>query len=285
MAVSRQWQMIRSWLRQTHNKEVHEYFKNNDEALDNSTGRNTTKAVCLIGAQDSQGLAQLKMENFERLKRRAGYYDSPHDFVYLDSPTAQGYPQVQLFFWERYSSAKARGYQQKKVRIAFRVDNENWSEADIKLMASKVKAKFATPIVSFDLADKTQVYFDRQKKIQFKIPVGTKEEAIRLLDPVFELMGKTPDWNKLGESKHPFHLADDTIRVVGETIRRGAKRPSVNCYFKYAIAKVYPHPADFVLVDTTRTYFNALEYVPNPYLGSESNARKTTYREHPLIRR
>lgn len=284
MAVSRQWQMIRSWLRQTHNKEVHEYFKNNDEALDNSTGRNTTKAVCLIGASDSQGLAQLKMENFERLKRRAGYYDNPHDFVYLDSPTAQGYPQVQLFFWEKYSSAKNRGYDQKRVRIAFRVDNDNWSEADMKLMASKVKAKFATPIVSFDLGDKTQVYFDKEAKIQFKVPVNTKDEAIRLLDPVFELMGKPPNWNNLGESKRPFHSSDDTIRVLGETIRKGPKRPNINCYFKYAIAKVYPHPEDFVLVDTTDTYFNALEKAPNPHLGSESTAKRTRYRHHLLTK-
>lgn len=284
MAVSRQWQMIRGWLRQTHNKEVHEYFKNNDEILDNSTGRNTTKAVCLIGAQDSQGLAQLKMENFERLKRRAGYYDSPHDFVFLDSPGVGGYPQVQLFFWEKYSSAKARGYDQKRIRISFRVEEETWSEAEIKLMASKVKAKFATPIVSFDLDEKTQVYFDERKKIQFKIPVATREEAIRLLDPVFELMGKTPDWDNLGEAKRPKNSKAETIRVADETIRSGPKRPNINCYFKYSIAKVHPYPADFVLVDTTRTYFNALEYAPNPYLGSESTAKKTRQRSYPLIK-
>lgn len=282
MAVSRQWQMIRSWLRQTHNKEVHEYFKNNDDELDNSTGRNTTKAVCLIGAQDSQGLAQLKMENFERLKRRAGYYDNPHDFVFLDSPSAQGFPQVQLFFWEKYASAKARGFQQKKVRLAFRIDKENWSEAELRQMASQVKAKFATPVVSLNLDEKTQVYFDKKKKIQFKVPVATKEEAIRLLDPVFELMGKTPNWDNLGESKRPFHSSVETVRVVGETITSGPRRPSVTCYFKYAIAKVYPYPGDFVLVDTTDTYFNAFEHVPNPYLGNESNARKTRYDKHPL---
>lgn len=282
MAVSRQWQMMRSFLRQTHNKEVHEYFRNNDEELDNSTGPRTAKACCLIGAQDSQGIAQMKLENFERLKRRAGYYDNPHDFVYLDSPTVQGYPQIQLFFWEKYSSAKRRGYDQKRVRISFRINDENWSEAEMKLMASKIKAKFATPIVSFNLDEKTQVYIDKQKKIQFKIPVATKEEAIQLLDPVFELMGKTPDWNNLGESKQPQNSGSDTIRVVNETIRLGVRRPNVNCYFKYAIAKVYPYPADFVLVDTTRTYWNAFEYAPNPYLGSESTAKRSRQRKFPL---
>lgn len=282
MAVSRQWQLIRSWLRQTHNKEVHEYFKNNDDNPDNLTGRNTTKAVCLIGAQDSQGIAQMKMQNFERLKQRHGYYDSPHDFVYLDSPSAEGFPQVQLFFWEKYSSAKARGFDQKRVRIAFRVDKENWSEAEMRTMASRIKAKFATPIISFDLGEKTQVYFDKRKKIQFKVPVGTKEEAIRLLDPVFELMGKTPNWDNLGESKRPFHSTTETVRVVGETITRGPRRPSINCYFKNSIAKVYPYPDDFVLVDTTRTYWNAFEYAPNPYLGSESRARYVRHRNYPL---
>lgn len=282
MAVSRQWQMMRSFLRQTHNKEVHEYFKNNDEELDNSTGPRTAKACCLVGAQDSQGIAQMKLENFERLKRRAGYYDNPHDFVYLDSPSIQGYPQIQLHFWEKYSSAKARGYDEKKVRISFRIDNENWPEAEIKLMASKVKAKFATPIVSIDLDEKTQVYFDRKQKIQFKIPVGTREEAIRLLDPVFELMGKTPNWDNLGEARRPRNSTAEIIRVAGETINRGIKRPSINCYFKYAIAKVYPYPADFVLVDTTRTYWNALEYAPNPYLGSESRAKYVRHRNYPL---
>lgn len=284
MAVSRQWQMIRSWLRQTHNKEVHEYFKNNDEELDNSTGRNTTKAVCLIGANDSQGLAQLKMENFERLKRRAGFYDNPHDFVFLDSPGVGGFPQVQLFFWEKYSSAKLRGHDQKRIRISFRINDENWSEADLKLMAAKVKTKFATPIVSFDLDEKTQVYFDERKKIQFKIPVGTREEAIRLLTPVFELMGQSPDWNNLGEAKRPKNSMTETHRIVGEVVNSGPRRPNINCYFKYAIAKVHPYPGDFVLVDTTRTYFNAFEYVPNPHLGSESLAKKTRYRRHSLTK-
>lgn len=282
MAISRQWQLIRSWLRQTHNKEVHEFFKNNDENPDNSTGRNTTKAACLIGAQDSQGIAQFKIDNFERLKRRAGYYDTPHDFVFLNSASAEGFPQVQLFFWEKYSSAKARGFDQKRIRISFRVNKENWSEAEMRYMASQIKAKFATPIVSFDLDEKTQVYFDNKNKIQFKVPVGTREEAIRLLNPVFELMGKTPNWNNLGESKRPINSTSQRIRVVGEIIDSGPKRPNVNCYFKYSIAKVYPYPEDFVLVDTTRTYWNAFEYAPNPYLGSESRAKYVKHRNYPL---
>ncbi len=282
MAVSRQWQMIRGFLRQTHNKEVHEYFKNNDEELDNSTGPRTAKACCLIGAQDSQGIAQLKIENFERLKRRAGYYDTPHDFLFLDNPNVEGYPEVQLFFWEKYSSAKARGYDQKRIRIGFRIYKDNWPETELREMARKIKAKFATPIVSFDLGEKTQVYFEAKAKIQFKIPVNTREEAIRLLDPVFELMEKTPNWDYLGEATRPQNSKNETVRILGQTIRHGPKRPNVNCYFKYAIAKHYPDPSDYVLVDTTNTYANAYEFAPNPYLGSESRAKYTRQKNYPL---
>lgn len=282
MAVSRQWPMIRSWLRQTHNKEVHEYFKNNDEELDNSTGRSTTKAVCLIGAQDSQGIAQLKMENFERLKRRAGYYDTPHDFLFLDSPCVEGWPEVHLVFWEKYSSAKARGYDQKRIKISFRIFKETWLEADLKQMARDIKAKFATPIFSFDLGEKTQVYFDSKAKIQFKIPVNTREEGIRILDPVFELMDKKPNWDYLGEASRPMNSKPETARVLGKTIRSGPKRPKVTCYFNYAFAKHYPDPNDYYLVDTTRRYWNAYEHVPNPYLGSQSTGKRERYRKHAL---
>lgn len=282
MAISKQWQLVRSWLRKTYNKEVHEYFKDLDPALDpdNSTGRSTTKAVCLIGASDSQGIAVQKQENFRRLKELVGLgaCAPSHDYERLPGLSFRGIPQVQLWFLEKYSTAKADGRAKHpaEARVSFRI-NDDWSvESTARAMALKIKDKFATPIFQFNAGEVKVTYWDKTKGYDFRLLVASKEEGKRIIESVLDINGHTPQWKHLG-----VHNSDDdfatpeTARVIGKTVKIASERPRTNLYFRYAIAKVPPLSDEIALVDTSLRYPKAFYKEPNPYLGRESRVGET----------
>lgn len=277
MAVSKQWNLIRSWLRKTYNKEVHEFFKDlpPEIELDNSSGRSTTKAVCLIGADDSQGIAEQKQRNFERLKERVGLgaYTPSHDYERLPGLSFRGIPQVQLWFLEKYHVAKTNGRAKNphEALVSFRI-NDDWStEAPAKAMALKIKGKFATPIFQFQAGELKVTYLDKNKGYDFRLLVDSKEEAKRVIESVLDLNGDAPQWKllKTHKSEEEFNTVE-TVRVVGETITVTSLRPKTELYFRYAIAKVPPRISEIALVDTSLRYPRAYYIEPNPYLGRES---------------
>jgi hypothetical protein len=284
MAVSKEWNLIRSWLRKTYNKEVHEYFKDLPPEVDpdNSSGRSTTKAVCLIGAKDSQGIAAIKRENFEWLKRRVAQEMPWHPFIALPDASAEGHPQIQLWFYERYQDAKRERRKQTNTQISFRIRNNDWSSlAEAEAMARKIRDAFARPIYHIDRGEEKITYNDKLKGYQFTLYVIGKTEAKRILTDVFQLIGDTPNWDKLtrNESEKDFK-ASTTVRVVGEPVKTQNKRPITKVYFRYAIAKVPPSMADIPLIDTGDFYWNALLKAPNPYF--QPQPRTDTNHASPL---
>ncbi len=281
MAPSRQWQLIRSWLRRTYNKEVHEFFKDIpadlDLDLDISTGRSATKAVCLIGANDSQGLASIKRENFRELKERAGLRPLPvHPFVALPEETVEIYPQVQLWFYERQGSAKSHNRRPLTVQISFRIKDENWKPADAKPLALKIKDAFAKPIYNFQTGPIKVNYKDRKKGYRFCLPMPSLEAGKNVLQDIFQLMGDTPDWKNLGKSEYEenYPANGETVYVYGKNIKKHSNRSGIRVYFRYAIAKVPNLLEDIPLVDTSQTYLNAFYHEANPYLVRETSPRK-----------
>jgi hypothetical protein len=287
MAVSKQWAMIRSWLRKTHNKEVHEFFKDlsPDQDPDNTSGRSTTKAVCLIGAGDSQGIAEIKMRNFEALKKKVGMDWQPvHDYELLPDITVEGKPQVQLWFWEKYSNAKRNNRQQARARVSFRIMDENWSTAEANSLALKIRDKFAKPIYSFEKGQLSLQYLNKKKAHNFRLTVDDKAEAKRVIEDVLDLLGETPNWDYLvkAESEKNFNEVQ-TTRVLGKTVKVSPQRPRTIVYFKYAIAKIPPLTTDFALVDTSGTYAKALYHESNPYLAPEPQLRSVRAKNVPLF--
>lgn len=283
MAVSKQWAMIRSWLRKTHNKEVHEFFQDLPADLDpdNSSGRSTTKAVCLIGANDSQGIAELKMRNFETLKKRVGLdYQPVHDFELLPDVTVQGKPQIQLWFQEKYSHAKAKNRRQKWGRVSVRLDEKWTSDTSSHAMALKIKNKFATPIYSFEKGKDTYTYRDRIEGHRFLLFVPSESEAKRVIESALDLINQTPNWKLLRKGSYVEEPTRETQRILGETVT--VSSPPVECtlYFKYAIAKIWPLTKDIPLVDTTGTYWNAVYHENNPFLNEAR--QPTRYYTPPL---
>jgi hypothetical protein len=277
MAVSKQWQLIRSWLRKTHNKEVHEYFKDLPADLDpdNSSGRSTTKAVCLIGANDSQGIAAQKQENFRRLKEMVGLgaYTPSHDYERLPGLAFSGIPQVQLWFLEKYSVAKANGRAKRphEALVSFRINSDWSSDAPAKAMALKIRDRFARPIFKIESGELKVTYLDKNKGYDFRMLVDTKEEGKRIIEAVLDLNGHIPEWKLLKTHKSEDEsFGVETVRVVGETFRMSSIRPRTEVYFRYAIAKVPPSTKEIPLVDTSLRYPMAYQKESNPFLGRES---------------
>lgn len=262
MAPSRQWQLIRSWLRKTYNKEVHEFFKDIDQNrdLNISIGRDATKAVCLIGASDSQSIAEIKRGIFRDLKEKAGLKAGQHSVETLPDFSVEGFPQVQLWFYEKHSKAKLEKRRRAEARISFRVvDTDNFSKADAEAMAKKIYAKFATPVFSFEKGKKKAHYRHKQIGVEFILAIPDIAEAKRIIEAVLDLRGYTPNWDFLSISDKPDETFDvvKPVRVMGKTVRT-ISRPETRVYFNYAIAKVPPLIRDIPLVDISGRYWNAL---------------------------
>lgn len=280
MAVSKQWQLIRSWLRKTYNREVYEYFKDLPPDLDpdNTSGRSTTFAVCLIGANDSQGIAAQKQENFKRLKGRAGINDyvPAHDYERLPGLSFRGIPQIQLWFKEKYSVAKANGRARHpaEARVSFRLPRDSWSaEAPAKEMALRIRDKFAKPIYQIEAGETKYTYLDKDKGYDFRLLTANKAEAKRVIESVMDLNSHNPNWKLLkthGSEEEAFSATPEIVRVVGEQIKVLTERPKTTLYFSYSVAKVPPRIKEIYLVDTSRFYRRAYHQEPNPYLGRES---------------
>lgn len=290
MTASRQWQLIRSWLRRTYNKEVHEFFKDIpadlDLDLDLNTGRSATKAVCLIGANDSQGIAEIKRGIFRDLKERAGLYAQySHPFIALPEETVQIYPQVQLWFYERPRTAKLHNRKPLSVQISFRVKDDTWTPANAKALALKIKDSFAKPVFHFMTGEFKFTYTNRAKGQRFCLPMPTREAAKDVLQKVFALMNETPNWECLRKSEGEENYPDSgkTIQVFGKTVKRHSNRCGVEVYFRYAIGKVPDLPNDVALVDTSQTYLNAYYHEANPYLVRENSPRKPKADNLPLM--
>lgn len=289
MPVSKQWTMIRSWLRKTYNKEVHEYFKDLPSELDpgNSSGRSTTKAVCLIGANDSQGIAAQKQENFRALKERVGLGGCApsHDYQRLPGIAFSGIPQIQLWFLEKYATAKINGRSKNPTEalVSFRI-NDDWKfEAPAKAIALKIRDKFARPIFKIESGELKCTYLDKQKGYDFRLLVLNKDEAKRIIEATLDLNGHTPQWKLLKiHSSEENSTTPERIRVVGEVITINPVRPKTNLYFRYAIAKVPPRIDEIPLVDTSWRYPQAYYLEDNPYLGRDSRVGEVQARKLPI---
>ncbi len=285
--ATKQWPLIRQWLRKYYNQAVNDFFKalSPDIDIKGFGGKTATKAVCLIGATDSQSIAALKRQNFDWIKEELGFSNTEpiHPFVTLPGESLRGEAQVQLWFYEKRSVAKreGRGRHPAHARISYRI-KEDWNPAQIKAHALEIRNKFAKPIFSFDKGERKITYFDKKKALLFIMSVSSEAEAKKALTPVFDLINQTPDWNKLTESTaSAARFVKRQEKVLGKTVTLNP-RPSTTVYFDYAIAKIFPLPDDVPLVDTTRKYWNACYIENNPFL-MEPEMRHHRPRLAPLL--
>lgn len=264
MTISKQWSFVRSWLRRTYNKKVHEYFKDLDpnQDPDNSTGRSATKATCLIGANDSQGIASIKMQIFEHFMEDDGeiFYSVPATELWEYS--VQGEPQIILRFREQTDDARTNKRYPIRGRVSFRISEaEVESDNDIRNWARKIRDEFARPQFHYRKGRIKFSYQDKKEGYQFILATDTEDEARAVIRKAMDLKNDTPDWNRLRESRSKQNFSErKTKRVGGETIIMPTLRPEGRVYFSHAELNVTGVAKNKVLVDTSGRFKEALLY-------------------------
>jgi hypothetical protein len=264
MAVSKQWTLIRSWLRRTYNKEVHEFFRDLPEDIDpdNGTGRSTSKAVCLIGANDSQGIVEAKRRNFDDLKERAGLKLAlNHEWVSLPGDSKKNKPQVQLWFHQKSTEAIKSGLKDpKKVRISFRVMQDWTLQTNARLLAREIRNTLTRPsLFHFSTGRFVAYYKDITLGYEFKMEVTSEAEGKRVIEKIMSIQNHSPTWRLLSMSEKPdLQTTPEYETVLGRRVEIKPSRQQHEVYFRYSVAKVEPLKTDFPLVDVSGKYPNAL---------------------------
>lgn len=264
MTISKQWTFVRSWLRRTFNKKVHEYFKDlpANQDPDNSTGRSATKAACLIGANDSQSIASLKMQIFQQFAENDGeiFYSIPASELWEYS--VEGEPQIILRFREQTDDAKRNDRYPIRGRVSIRISEDDInSEAGVRAWATKIRNEFARPLFHYEKGKIKYTYQDKRKGNMFILATKTEEEAKDVIRKVLSLKNESPDWNKLHEGRSKRNFSErKTKRVAGNTIVMPTLRPEGRVYFSHAQLSVDGMARNIVLVDTSGRFKEALIY-------------------------
>lgn len=264
MTISKQWAFVRSWLRRTFNKKVHEYFRDLDPNIDpdNSTGRSATKAACLIGANDSQSLASLKIQIFQQFAENDGeiFYSIPASELWEYS--VEGEPQIILRFREQTDDAKRNDRYPIRGRVSIRIsEDEISSEAGIRTWATKIRNEFARPLFHYQKGKLKFTYQDKKKGYLLILATNTEDEAKEVIRKAMSLKNDTPDWDRLYESRSKRNFSErKTKRVGGDTIVMPKLRPEGRVYFSHAQLSVDGVARNKVLVDTSGRFKEALLY-------------------------
>jgi hypothetical protein len=267
MAISKPWQLIRSWLRRTHNREVMEFFRDlpPNADPDNTTGRSATKAVCLVGANDSQGIAQLKMEIFrdycQQINKVANVYSMPKadydaSFVYR--------PQVTCYFRQDLS-AVAAGKVPVRSQISFRMmgeTGETLRETEVERLAAAVRRELATAGGYRWTRGKLKVvYNDKLQGYFMQLLVSTEAEGIQVIRKILDIQNHTyeSDYVSTATSKKDFPATPPKRMILQKLRTVPRQRPTATVRFTHATLAVWGLPNDIVLVGHEYAHANPIE--------------------------
>ncbi len=267
MAITKQWQLIRSWLRRTHNKEVMEFFRDlpANADPDNSTGRSATKAVCLIGASDSQGIANMKMEIFRdqvaQVNRLVNVYQQPKidfdsGFVYK--------PQVTCYFRQDLSAVPDRGYPVRSSH-SFRLmgeTSETLRETEVERIAKAVKREMgATGGFRWDRGKVKVVYRDLENGYDIRLLTTSEAEGIQVFKKFVAIQNHAynDDFVTVATPKKSFSTTPQKRMVLGRLRNVPRQRPTATVRFTHATLSVWGLPHDIVLVGYEYAHSNPIE--------------------------
>lgn len=268
MAVSKNWQNVRDFLRKTYNKEVNEWFNDIPEnAPDNSTSRKQAKRACLILPKETQNLALLKIQTFryvcQQVHLRPDVFGINFDNTNQDVSFR---PQVRLYF-QQDAAAVANGRRAVEGEVTFRMPNETSSSitrTDAIALARKIKAEFAVGNGYIWKKGKLKfTYKDPEHGIDSRILALNETEGINLIKKVCDVTGAVYDADKLVKHEPNRDSANNptgTERVFGKNQKKQRWRPTANCRFQYAVLTVSKLQYRVILVDRSKTYLNALEW-------------------------
>lgn len=268
MAVSRNWINLRSFLRKSYNREVNEWFADIDnDSPGNSTSRQQAKRACLILPNESQNMANIKMQIFRYVVQRT--HQQP---IILGTPVgrfdaARKYrPQI-LFYFQQDLEESDLDKSPLNGEISYRLmdeTSESITMTRLNSIANRVKSEFGgTNEFIWKKGKHMASYTDKDKGYQLQLLVRNKTDAKEIITKVLRTNTDTPDWRKLRfqEADNPNEAFPNTasnLNILNELIKEPVKRPICNVRFQYAYCKIWGKQEPVILHDRSFRHFDAL---------------------------
>lgn len=270
MAITRLWAFQRSVVRKIYNREIYDWFKDvADEALPPRVGgRLAARDACLIGTQDGIQSVILKIQLFERFKQAYTLLPKVTGETYEDIDDAYEHrPLITLQFLQDLD-AVPDGFRAVPGRISFRLVNETTdtiTEAKLRAIALEIRAQFALGNGHIWRKGKNKfTYRDPKNGLKLNILCLNETEGREIAQKICNVIDKAYDEEK-AQYLEPNRLSVTspigTDLILGVRVKERRWRPTVNVRFLYATAKISGLNNPIVLVDRSKQFFQAYEYL------------------------
>lgn len=269
MPVSRNWKNLKSFLRKSYNREVNEWFRDEEDPTpDNSTSRKQAKRACLILPTDTQNISMMKMYvfrfNVQRVHTWSTAYGMPIE-GYQESVTFR--PQIHLFF-RQDNGATPDGRRPIEGQISFRLMNETaatMTETKARALAIKIRNEFATNNGYVWKKGKNKyLYRDEALGLDLRILSISESEGKEVVQKLLDVLDTSYDddrFTNIIPERSSLNNPNQTQLVYGKQRKKPRWRPTANVRFRYASLTVHGMQNRIVLVDRTKTFYHALEFV------------------------
>lgn len=266
MAVSRNWINQRSFLRQTYNQEVNDWFEDiTTSEPDNYTAREQAKKACLVEPNDSQNMALIKLMTFrytvQKVHLRPDVYGI-ESVPYQENVSFR--PQVTLFFTQD-ASAAIPDRRRMEGQISFRLVNEtsaSMTKAKAQNLAEIIRSNMTVPSNFIWKKGKYKlIYKDPQYGLNLNIMALNKTEGLKLIHKLIAIVEAeyNPDLLKTSEPEKESQTNPTEKVLVYEKQRKQRRwRPTGNVRFRYALLSISGMQNRITLVDTTSQYLDSL---------------------------
>ena len=266
MAVSSEWQFLKSFLRKTYNKEVNEYFRDVDpsEIPENIDARQSAKRSCLIMPNDSQNISLMKQINFyfnfHKAHLKPDVYGTPVD-SFQEEVTFR--PIVQLFF-RQDDDAVPDDYQPIRAQISFRLMNETSqtiTKTHLTAIANEIKTQFASGNgYVWSKGKIKRVCKDSENGLNLNILCINETDGTEIIKKIYDIINKTYNEDKCS-TVNPERNSVNTPgsqTILNTTVKKKRWRPTANVRFTHAVALIHGLSKGVVLVDRTGRYLDVL---------------------------
>lgn len=256
-----EWENLQDIVRLEHNKAVRAYFKNQPDD-DVSRPKPRLRHSCLMKDSDTSTMTLMRMWLFEVTVGRLQSIQRPvYGMPWFDVQAERTFkPQVKLYFLEPYNFATHDdGTPQTEGEITFRLMNdssETISRADAERLAREIKNVFATPPFTWNKGKFKCTYTDKERGYELKLLVTSKSEGERIIKAVLSIQNHPFDREFLQyiDNDRVYSANPGTHRVYGRTVKKFARRRTVDVKFRYAQLLIWgkQNPVNLVSVSGTR---------------------------------
>ncbi|MEM9219292.1 MAG: hypothetical protein AAGD25_33785 [Cyanobacteria bacterium P01_F01_bin.150] len=138
------------------------------------------------------------------------------------------------------------------------------TEADLRAIATKIKAKFNSESEQQWKKGKVMCsYSDWSNGYQLQILCRTASDAKSLVNKILDIQGHSPKWENFQTNTNElpsqaFPTVPEQERILGETVRLDRRRPVATVHFKYAFAQIPGLKNKIILADRSGCFPNPL---------------------------